>query len=169
VALNNQKMEEKNTQNSNQNPEGTATHSGWSHFYVLFSKYRDECIKIGQVVFGTDPNTSIKFIRPYHSSLYSMAQQVFSFYDTKLEKEITNEWMELQDQIVDRLNLISDRDFRNQMVLNNNEFIPRELKVDLLCFFNKIDRLAAEAGLLVGKENKGLSEPKKGLIGFSRK
>jgi len=36
----------------------------------------------------------------------------------------------------------------------------------LILFYNKINRLAAEADLLVGKEKKDLNEPKKGLLGL---
>jgi len=157
-------MEGKNNQNSN----STATHSGWSHFYVLFSKYRDECIKVGQIVFGTNPETSLRYIRNYHSALYSMAQQIFSFYDTKLEKEVTDKWLDLSNEINESLFLVSDIDFKRQMIADGQELIPKKLKTDLLMFFNMIDRLAAEAGLLVGKEDKGLNEPKKGLMGFRK-
>ena len=159
-------MEEKTSDLQGQGPHGTATHSGWNYFYVLFSKYRDECIKLGQVVFGTNPQTSIKFIVNYHSSLYSMAQQVFTFYDSDLEEKITKEWFEISSEINNIMNLVSDKDFKRQMLMDGQEFISRELKTKLIMFFNKVDRLAAEAGLLVGKENKGLSEPKKGLMGF---
>lgn len=95
-----------------------------------------------------------------------MAQQIFSFYDIEKEKEITNEWFELSSKINSVVNLVSDKDFRKQMSMDGQDFISRDLKTELLMFFNKIDRLAAEAGLLVGKEDKGLSEPKKGLLGY---
>lgn len=157
-----------NTSNSGQGPDGTATHSGWSHFYVLFSKYRDECIKVGQIVFGTNQETSLRYITNYHAALYSMAQQVFSFYDIKKEKEITEDWLELSSKINSALYLVADRDFKKQMIADGSDLIPKELKTDLLMFFNRIDRLAAEAGLLVGKENIGSDEPKKGLMGFKR-
>jgi hypothetical protein len=39
----------------------------------------------------------------------------------------------------------------------------------LLKYFNKVDRMAAEAGLQVGKELRGDKEPKKGLLGFGVK
>lgn len=161
-------MEENKEKTKGERPEGTATHSGWSHFYVLFSKYRDECIKIGQVVFGTNSETALKFIKNYHSSLYSMAQQVFNFYGDEVEKEKTDKWFELGQEIDETLYFVSDPDFKKQMIMEGIELIPRKLKTELLMFFNKIDRLAAEAGLLVGKENKDLSEPKKGLMGFRK-
>jgi len=161
-------MEQETNKKQLESPQGTATHSGWSHFYVLFSKYRDECIKIGQIVFGTNPDTSLKYLTQYHSALYSMAQQIFSFYDSKLEKDTTDDWFKLSSRINDVLYLFSDRDFKKQMLAEGKEVIPRDLKTDLLLFFNKIDRLAAEAGLLVGIENKGLTEPKKGLVGFKK-
>ena len=97
-----------------------------------------------------------------------MAQQVFSFYDPQIEKDITGEWFDLSDEINKIMNLVSDRDFKRQMIAEGQELVSRKLKTDLLLFFNKIDRLAAEAGLLVGKENKGLTEPKKGLMGFRK-
>lgn len=157
-------MEEKNfTQ------QGTATHSGWNHFYVLFSKYRDECIKVGQIVFGTNQQISLKYLQNYLSTLYSMAQQIFSFYDNQLEKDITEKWFGLSEKVNEVIFFASDKDFKNQMTAEGKALIPKDLKTDLLLFFNKIDRLAAEAGLLVGIENKGLSEPKKGLIGFRKK
>ena len=161
-------MEQEENKKTSGSPEGTATHSGWNHFYILFSKYRDECIKVGQVVFGTDPNTSVKYLQNYHSALYSMAQQIFNFYDDQLEKDTTNEWFNLSDRINEVLYLVSDKDFRDQIIAEGREVIPRDLKIDLLMFFNKMDRLAADANLLVGKEDKGLTEPKKGLVGFRK-
>lgn len=147
-------------------PEGTATHSGWAHFYVLLSKYRDECIKIGQIVFGGSSEVSLKYLKNYHSALYSMAQQVFNFYGDDLEKELTDKWFDLNAKINEALFFASDKDFRRQMEAEGQDPIPKDLKTDLLMYFNKVDRLAGEAGLLVGKENKGLNEPKKGLVGF---
>jgi hypothetical protein len=47
--------------------------------------------------------------------------------------------------------------------------IDKDLMLALLKYFNKVDRLAASAGLLVGQEDKGSNEPKKGLIGMGRK
>lgn len=161
-------MQDKPNEKFNQNPEGTATHSGWNHFYVLFSRHRDECLKISRIVFGADPQVSAKYLKDYHSSIYSMAQQIFSFYDNSSEDEITTEWMDLLDRINDSLSLISDSDFKRQLLTEGRELIPKSLKMDLLKFFNKIDRLAAQAGLLVGKENTGAHEPKKGLIGFQK-
>jgi hypothetical protein len=161
-------MEETKDINTGQDLQGVATHSGWAHFHVLFSKYRDECLKVGQIVFGTNTEIALKYITPYHSSLYSMAQQIFSFYDASIEKEITKKWLELSLDINEILYFVSDKDFRRQMVTEGKEIIPKELKVKLLMFFNRLDRLAAEAGLLVGKENKGSCEPKKGLVGFRK-
>lgn len=161
-------MEEKSKNQTGQGPQGTATHSGWNHFYVLFSKYRDECIKVGQIVFGTNSETALRYIVNYHSALYSMAQQIFSFYSSDVEKDLTETWFELQDQINEMSFYANDKDFRSQMLAEGKELIPRKLKTDLLMFFNKVDRFAAEAGLLVGKENKGLNEPKKGLMGFRK-
>jgi len=158
--------EEKNNSNLGKSPQGTATHSGWNHFYVLFSKYRDECIKVGQIVFGTNPEISLKYMTSYHSALYSMAQQIFSFYDSDIEESMTDEWFELGERISEAVYFASDKDFRRQMKLEGKPFISRELKTKLLMFFNRLDRLAADAGLLVGKEDKGLTEPKKGLMGF---
>jgi len=159
-------MAENKEKTNREDPSGIATHSGWNHFYILFSKYRDECIKIGQVVFGTNQNTSLKYLKNYHSALYSMAQQVFSFYDDQVEKDLTDKWFDLGSDINEVMFFVGDRDFKRQMDLEGKEAIPKELKTKLIMFFNKIDRLAAEAGLLVGKENKGLNEPKKGLLGF---
>ena len=104
----------------------------------------------------------------YHSSLYSMAQQVFSFYNPDLERTLTDEWFDLSSEINKVLFFVNDKDFKRQMIAEGRDLIPRELKTKLLLYFNKIDRLAAEAGLLVGKENKGLTEPKKGLMGFKK-
>lgn len=159
-------MEDTNKNFSENKQEGTATHSGWHLFYTLFSKYRDECIKMGQIVLGTHQMISIKYLRQYSSALYSMAQQVFSFYSIEKEKEITEEWLELNDEIEDRINLIEDEDFKKQIVDDGKSFVTKELKIKLILFFNKIDRLAAEAGLLVGKEKKDIIEPKKELLGI---
>ena len=145
---------------------GTATHSGWHHFYVSFSKYRDECITLGQIVLGTNQITSVRYLRQYSSALYSMAQQVFSFYTIENEKVITEEWLKLNEEIEDRMYLVNDEDFKNQIINEGQSFITKELKLKLIMFFNKIDRLAAEAGLLVGKENKDVLEPKRELLGL---
>ncbi len=161
---------EKKQQNSgekiNNSPEGTATHSGWGHFYVAFAKYRDECIELGKKVLGNNLNIAIACLSDYHSALYSLAQQVFIFYDGDAETNLTDEWLTLGEEVNDYLSKVSDKDFRNQMSWEGEISINRDLKVKLLKYFNKIDRMAAEAGLHVGKEDKGVSEPKKGLIGF---
>lgn len=152
--------------NSNGGLDGTATHSGWAHFYAAFSKHRDECIRLGKFVMCNELGKSMAALSDYNSALYSMAQQIFSFYDEDTEKDLTNEWLTLTDEVNDFLNKMADRDFRNQMMMEGQDSIDRELKVKLLKYFNKIDRMAAKAGLLVGQEDKGAFEPKKGLIGF---
>jgi hypothetical protein len=163
------KINKNNQEEFNPEQEGTATHSGWMQFYSAYSKYRDECIRLGKNVLGNDINISIASLSEYHSALYSMAQQVFSFYDTDTETQLTNDWLDLGEKVDDFLSKIRDRDFRNQMMLEGQSSIDRELKVLLLKYFNKVDRMAAESGLQVGKENKGDIEPKKGLIGFRKK
>jgi hypothetical protein len=169
TSTTNLKMEENKHNSQGQNsPEGTATHSGWSHFYVLFSKYRDECIKVSQIVFGTGQETSLKYISNYHSALYSMAQQIFPFYGKDLEKELTDEWFALGSETEDAISLAGDEDFKNQMIADGQSFISKDLKTKLLMFFNRINRLAAEAGLLVGTEAKGSNEPTKGMMGLSQ-
>jgi len=146
--------------------EGSATHSGWHEFYSLFSKYRDESLKMGQVVLGTNKERAVSFLRQYVSSLYSMAQQIFNFYDIKLEEEITEDWLKLLRKVDDVTYLFSDTDFRNQMKNEGRDFIDEGLKKELILFFNRLDRLASKAGLLVGKENKDLNDPKRGLLGY---
>ena len=155
--------------NSEQQQEGTATHSGWSYFYNTFSKYRDQCIMLGKNVLGNDLQIAVASLSDYHSALYSIAQQVFSFYGEDVETSLTEEWVKLGDDVNDFLSTFNDKDFRGQMVLEGGNTLDIKLKVALLKYFNKVDRLAAEAGLLVGKEDKNLKEPKKGLIGFVKK
>jgi hypothetical protein len=155
---------ENNIKNNDQ--EGTASHSGWQHFYILFSKYRDECLKLGQIVLGVDKEKAVEYLRHYVSTLYSMAQQIFNFYDTKVEEKITDEWLQLLKKIDEVIFIYSDVDFRQQIINEGKDFIDDELKKELILFYNKIDRMAAESGLLVGKEKKELNEPKKGLLGF---
>jgi hypothetical protein len=94
-----------------------------------------------------------------------MAQQIFNFYDVTKEKEITEEWLKLLDEVNDVIYYMSDNDFRNQMSNDGTEFISKELKLKLMMFFNKLNRLASDAGLLVGQESND-SDPKKGLLGF---
>jgi hypothetical protein len=94
---------------------------------------------------------------------------VFSVYDSTIEDELTNEWLELGDKVNEFLCHVDDRDFRAQMVAEGKAELDRALKIALLKYFNKVDRLAAQAGLQVGQENKGNTEPKKGLIGFMKK
>ncbi len=151
-------------------PDSTATHSGWMQFNAAFAKYRDECIQLGRNVLGNNLNLAIASLSDYHSSLYSMAQQVFSFYSTesKVEDELTNAWLDLGDEVNSFLVLVKDRDFRNQMALDGDITLNRELKVKLLKYFNKIDRMAAEAGLQVGHQSRDATEPKKGLVGFRK-
>ncbi len=151
---------------SGKGQEGTATHSGWSHFLSSFAAYRDECITFGKNVLGNNLRIAVGSLSDYHSSLYSMAQQIFSFYDSATEKNLTTEWLELGEKVNDFLSKVSDRDFRNQMFMEGQVSIDKDLKVSLLTYFNKIDRMASKAGLLVGQESKGASEPKKGLLGF---
>ena len=147
-------------------PEGKATHSGWNYAHLLFSKYRDEALKLGQVVLGANQINSIKFLKQYHSSLYSMAQQIFSFYDPETEKKLTEEWIGLGDKINNTIHFVSDKDFRNQLGSEGKPFISKELKVEIMMYFNKINRMADKAGFLIGKEDIGKTEPKKGLIGL---
>jgi len=149
--------------------EGTATHSGWMQFYAAYSKYRDECVRLGKNVLGYDLALAVNSLSQYHSALYSMAQQVFSFYTEETEDELTKVWLELGEKVNDFLLKIGDRDFRNQMAIEGQTSLDKELKIALLKYFNKVDRMAAESGLQVGKENKGDKEPKKGLIGFRGK
>jgi hypothetical protein len=124
---------------------------------------------LGKNVLGNDLQVAVSCLSDYHSALYSIAQQVFSFYGEEVETQLTEEWVKLGDKVNDFLSTFNDKDFRGQMVLENSNTLDIELKVALLKYFNKVDRLAAEAGLLVGKEDKNLKEPKKGLIGFVRK
>jgi hypothetical protein len=168
---------EKNKENSqgwmndqqNLGPEGTATHSGWSHFYSSFAKHREECIKLGKNVMGNNLWLAVSALSYYHSSLYSMTQQIFSFYGPETETELTDKWIEIGEKVNDFLGKVSDKDFRNQMAMEGQVSIDKDLKLDLLKYFNKVDRMAAKAGLLVGQENKGVSEPKKGLLGFKER
>jgi len=152
-----------------QGPDTTATHSGWMHFTSAFASYRDECIRLGRNVLGNNLSVAIGSLSEYHSALYSMAQQVFSFYDLTLEEELTTVWLDLGEKVNDYLSKVSDRDFRAQMNLEGEVSLDRDLKVALLKYFNRVDRMAAEAGLHVGHENKSASEPKKGLIGYGNK
>lgn len=167
MELTNKKIGE-NQSNLNSEPDGTATHSGWTHFYNSFSRYRDECIILGKEVLGNNLQMAINCLSSYHSALYSMAQQIFSFYDSKVEDELTNQWLVIGDKVNDYITKISDKDFRKQMNMDGEVSIDRILKIELLKYFNKVDRMAAEAGLLVGQENKGAIEPKKGLVGFTK-
>jgi hypothetical protein len=124
---------------------------------------------LGKNVLGNDLQIAVASLSDYHSALYSIAQQVFSFYGEDVETSLTEEWVKLGDDVNDFLSTFNDKDFRGQMVLEGGNTLDIKLKVALLKYFNKVDRLAAEAGLLVGKEDKNLKEPKKGLIGFVKK
>jgi hypothetical protein len=156
----------KNSIGNVQGPESVATHSGWMQFNIMFAKYRDECIQLGRNVLGNNLNLAVASLSAYHSTLYSMAQQIFSFFDSELEDELTNEWLDLGDDVNDFLSKVNDKDFRKQMSLEGEITLDRVLKVKLLKYFNKIDRMSAEAGLQVGHEKKDSNEPKKGLVGF---
>jgi len=148
--------------------DGTATHSGWMQFYASFTKSRDDCIILGKKVLGNDLSIAIRYLSDYHSSIYSMAQQIFSFYDEEIEDKLTTEWLEIGNEVNDFLNKINDKDFRGQIVLEGQTSLDMDLKKKLLKYFNKIDRMAANAGLYVNKEEKDSSEPKKGLVGFQK-
>lgn len=144
-----------------------ATHSGWMQFNIAFANYRDECIRLGRNVLGHNLNLATRSLSDYHSSLYSMASQVFSFYPPEVEEQLIEEWLNLGDKVNDFLSKVNDKDFRNQMILEGEITLDRDLKVSLLKYFNKVDRMASEAGLQVGHQDKNKSEPKKGLVGFT--
>ena len=91
---------------------------------------------------------------------------MFNFYEETTEDQLTKEWLVINDEVNDFLTKVSDRDFRNQMIMEGKISVDKDLKMKLLKYFNKIDRLAGQANLLVGKEDKGATEPKKGLVGF---
>lgn len=165
----NKKTNQNTTQEINLDQEGSATHSGWMQFYAAYAKYRDECVRLGKAVLGNDLNLAVMALSDYHSSLYTLAQQVFSFYNSDVEDVLTNEWLDISEKVNDFLSKISDKDFRNQMQLEGQNSLDRDLKLLLLKYFNKVDRMAAEAGLQVGKELRGDKEPKKGLLGFGVK
>ena len=147
-------------------PEGTATHSGWMQFYNTFGKHRDECIQLGKNVLGNNLRLAIYSLSDYHSALYSLAQQIIPYYDSKMENELTTSWLEINDEVNDFLSKYSDKDFRNQMSFDGVVTIDKDLKLKLLQYFNKINRLAVEAGLQVGKQNANSKESKKGMLGM---
>ncbi len=166
MVNNEEKLQGRSGDQNGSGQEGTATHSGWTHFYAAFSKHRDECIRLGKGMMCNNLQISTVALSEYHSALYSMAQQIFNFYGEEIETELTTSWLDLGDQVNDFLTKISDKDFRNQMVMEGLATIDKDLKVALLKYFNKVDRMAGNAGLLVGKEDMGASEPKKGLVGL---
>jgi hypothetical protein len=98
-----------------------------------------------------------------------MAQQLFGFYDETTEEAITTEWIALGEEVNEYLSLITDTQFRNQMGMEGTISLDAQLKLKLIKFFNKIERMAVESGLLVGQENKGTTEPQKGLLGFIKR
>lgn len=158
---------EKQINKITENIEGQqATHSGWNHYLMAFSKYRDECTRLGMIVHGADFRAASLALTDYHSTLYTMAQQIFFFYDPILETELTEEWFDLGDEVNGYLSLYNDPQMRSQMFFEMQHGIPRELRMKLIKYFNKIDRYAAEAGLHVNKEDKRGKEPKKGLLGL---
>lgn len=148
--------------------DGTATHSGWLHFYSAFSKSREDCILLGTRVLGNNLQIAAESLSAYHSAMYSLAQQIFSFYEESVEDELTTEWLKIGEEVNDFIFKITDRDFRSQMVMEGQTSLDLELKKKLLKYFNKVDRMAANAGLYVGKEDRDSKEPKKGLIGFRK-
>jgi len=160
-------QQNKNYEGTNQNNlEGTATHSGWQHFYSSYARYRDECVRLGRLVMGNNLQFAVGSLSDYHTSIYTLAQQVFSFYELNTETQITSEWLDIGEEINTYLILMNDPQFRSQMVVEGEMTIPKELKVKLLTFFNKVDRMATDAGLNLMKENKDNKEPKKGMLGF---
>lgn len=161
-------MENIQKNNTGNNLESVATHSGWMQFNISFAKCRDECIALGKNVMGHNLNVAVQSLSDYCSSLYSLAQQVFSFYDEDVEDQLTNEWLDLGEEVNDFLSKVNDKDFRNQMAMEGEITLDRDLKIKLLKYFNKIDRMSAAAGLQVGHQSKDINEPKKGLVGFRK-
>jgi hypothetical protein len=165
-------MEEKNKNilveayNNSTSPEGTATHSGWQQFYNTFSKHRDECIQLGKNVLGNNLQLAIMSLSDYHSALYSLAQQIMPYYDKDTETELTDEWLEINEEVNDFLSRYVDSDFRKQMTFDGVVTLDLKIKKRLLNYFNVINRLAMEAGLLVGKLSNASKESKRGLLGF---
>ncbi len=143
-----------------------ATHSGWMQYFAAFANYRDECTKLSRIVNGGNFEQAVESLNAFYASLYTLAQQVFSFYEESTGERLTEEWLEMGKEINDFLNIYHDPLMHAQMVWEFKAEIPKEMKMKLFSYFNKINRMAAESGLLVNKEDKSAIEPKKGLIGL---
>jgi hypothetical protein len=158
---------EKEYNNSSENYDGQkATHSGWMQYLETFSKYKDECTRISRIINGGNFSQSAESLKAFHSSLLTFAQQVFPFYSLEEEEKLTDEWLDIGKDVGEFLKVYNDPMMRDQMIWESETEIPKEVLAKLFKFFNKISRLAIEAGLGVNKEDKSAKEPKKGLIGL---
>jgi hypothetical protein len=142
-----------------------ATHSGWQFYYIEFSKCREDCIRLGGIINASNINQASEALKPYHSALYNMAQQIFPFYTEKDEKSLTTTWLKLGTTINEYLLMFNDKMMRAQMGYDMINEIPIDVRQPLFSFFNKIYRMAVDAGLLVNKEEKKMKEQKRGLLG----
>lgn len=161
-------MEKDNKKNLETSEGQQATHSGWIQYYAAFASYRDECTRLSRIVNGGNFSQAVESLNAFYGSLYTLAQQIFSFYEETTESKLTEQWLDMGKEINDFLRIYNDPLMRNQMSWEGKTEIPKELKLKLFSYFNKINRMAAESGLLVNKEDKSATEPKKGLIGFKQ-
>lgn len=158
-----------NNKKNNETEEGQqATHSGWMQFYENFSKYRDECTRLSRIVNGGNFSQAVESLNAFYGALYTLAQQIFPFFDEEKEKALTDKWLNMGKEVNDFLELYNDPIMRRQMFYEFKAEIPKDVKLKLFEYFNKINRMAAESGLLVNQEDKSKTEPKKGLVGFRR-
>lgn len=142
----------------NQNEIGKAKESGWQHHYNSLSNIKDECAKFGTLSRQGGSN-SVEYLKAYLNHVYTFGQNVFCFYPQSLEDELTNEWQGLLKEVN---NFIEDI----EQGFSKSNKIPEELTMKIAKYFNKLIRLAKEAGLLIDQEDAGSKEPVKGSLGL---
>jgi hypothetical protein len=137
---------------------GKAKQSGWTYHYSSLSTIKDECNKFGTLA-RQGGNSSVDYLKAFLNHVYTFGQQIFCFYSQDLEDKLTEEYLLL---VKDVNNYIEDI----QNGFADKQQIPIDLITKIVKFFNKLMRLAKEAGLLVDQEDNSKKEPKKGGIGL---
>jgi hypothetical protein len=148
-------MEDKNF---NQNEVGKAKQSGWAYHYSSLSGIKDECSKFGTLA-RQGGASSIEYLKAYLNHVYTFGQQIFCFYNTDLETKLTNEWLELVEDVNTYISEVQNG-FADRLQ------IPLELITKIVKYFNKLMRLAKDAGLLIDQDDAKNKEPTKGGIGL---
>lgn len=137
---------------------GKAKQSGWMYHYSSISEIKNECNKFGTLA-RQGGSSSIEYLKAFSNHVYTFGQQIFCFYSQDQEDQLTKEWLSLVEDINKYIIDVQDG-YASKLE------IPVELITKIVKYFNKLMRLAKEAGLLIDQDDSQTKEPKKGGIGL---